>query len=220
MDCFPSKWRVWEKGTFRPWGKIFDFPSRGKIYLKPFFCLKSLASRKRCDLKTRKRCDFYSAAQKIASDFSAIFSAISWRFFCDFCGKTCDLVFCDLKTQRFFCDCDFLGRYWKSKFLYRYRPEGIFRIFFGLILDPPRYICFYSEKRQIHLYRPFFSPWHGLFGKKGGTGAGIRFYFPCAKFGSWPSANLLLERSCCCPIATGGCESWPSATASRPPMWR
>ena len=67
---------------------------------------------------------------------------------------------------------------WKSKFLYRYRPEGIFRIFFGLILDPPRYICFYSEKRQIHLYRPFFSSWHGLFRKKGGTGAGIRFYFP------------------------------------------
>ena len=69
-----------------------------------------LASRKRCDLKTRKRCDFYSAAQKVASDFSAISSAIFWRFFCDFCGKTCDLVLCDLKTQRFFCDCDFLGR--------------------------------------------------------------------------------------------------------------
>ena len=68
-----------------------------------------LASRKHCDLKTRKRCDFYSAAQKITSDFSAISSAIFWRFFCDFCGKTCDLVFCDLKTQRFFCDCDFLG---------------------------------------------------------------------------------------------------------------
>ena len=68
--------------------------------------VKCLASRKRCDLKTRKRCDFCSAAQKIASDFSAIF----WRFFCDFCGKTCDLVLCDLKTQRFFCDCDFLGR--------------------------------------------------------------------------------------------------------------
>ena len=66
-----------------------------------------LASRKRCDLKTRKRCDFYSAAQKSASDFSAISSAIFWRFFC---GKACDLVLCDLKTQRFFCDCDFLGR--------------------------------------------------------------------------------------------------------------
>ena len=70
----------------------------------------------------------------------------------------------------------------KVNFLYRYRPEGIFRFFFGLILDPPpRYICFYSEKRQSHLYRPFFFPWHGLFRKKGGTGAGIRFYFPCEK---------------------------------------
>ena len=71
---------------------------------------KSLASRKGCDLKTRKRCDFFSAAQKIANDFSAISSAIFWRSFCDFCGKTCDLVLCDLKTQRFFCDCEFLGR--------------------------------------------------------------------------------------------------------------
>ena len=70
----------------------------------------NLASRKRCDLKTRKRCDFFSAAQRIASDFSAISSAIFRRFFCDFCSKTCDLVLCDLKTQRFFCDCDFLGR--------------------------------------------------------------------------------------------------------------
>ena len=35
---------------------------------------------------------------------------------------------------------------------YRYRPEGIFQFFFcGLILGPPRYVCFYSEKRQIHL---------------------------------------------------------------------
>ena len=39
-----------------------------------------------------------------------------------------------------------IASYWKSKFLYRYRPEGIFRIFFGLILDPPRYICFYRRK--------------------------------------------------------------------------
>ena len=44
----------------------------------------SLASRKRCDLKTRKRCDFFSAAQKIASDFSAISSAIFSRFSGDF----------------------------------------------------------------------------------------------------------------------------------------
>ena len=82
--------------------------------------LLNLASRKRCDLKTRKRCDFYSAAQKIASDFSAISSAIFWRFLCDFCSKTCNLVLCDLKTQRFFCDCDF----WDAKLLKkRKRPQ-------------------------------------------------------------------------------------------------
>ena len=51
--------------------------------------ITSLASRKRCDLKTRKRCDFYSAAQKIASDFSGdFFCDFFWRFLCDFCGKT------------------------------------------------------------------------------------------------------------------------------------
>ena len=46
----------------------------------------------------------------------------------------------------------------KSRSSYQYWPEGIFRFFFGLILDPPRYICFYSEKRQIHWYRPVFFP--------------------------------------------------------------
>ena len=34
------KCRVWEKGVFMAWGKIYDFPPRGKIYLKPFFCLR------------------------------------------------------------------------------------------------------------------------------------------------------------------------------------
>ena len=48
--------------------------------------------------------------------------------------------------------------FWKSKFLYRYRPEGIFRIFFGLILDPPRYICFYSEKGKFICTGLFFPP--------------------------------------------------------------
>ena len=68
--------------------------------------------------------------------------------------------------------------FWKSKCLYRYRPEGIFRIFFSLILDPPRYICFYSEKRQIHVYRPL-SPLHGLFRKKrGGLVPVYVFLFP------------------------------------------
>ena len=34
--------------------------------------------------------------------------------------------------------------------------KAFFDFFGGLILDPPRYICFYSEKRQIRWYRPFF----------------------------------------------------------------
>ena len=37
--------------------------------------------------------------------------------------------------------------------------KAFFEFFFGLILDPPRYICFYSEKMQIHLYRPFSMAW-------------------------------------------------------------
>ena len=35
--------------------------------------------------------------------------AIFWRCFGDFCGETCDFELCDLKTQRFFCDFDFVG---------------------------------------------------------------------------------------------------------------
>ena len=44
--------------------------------------------------------------------------------------------------------------FWKSRFWYLYRPEGIYLFFFfGLILDPPprRYICFYSEKKTNSL---------------------------------------------------------------------
>ena len=98
---------------FRGFFGVMELEALGsQLFEEPqsYFNLGDLASRKRCDLKTRKRCDFYAAAQKNASDFSAISSAIFWRFFCDFCGKTCDLVLCDLKMQRFFCDCDFLGR--------------------------------------------------------------------------------------------------------------
>ena len=48
---------------------------------------------------------------------------------------------------------------------------------FGLILDPspPRHICFYSEKKANSLVPAIFSPLHGLFRKRGGTGTGIRF---------------------------------------------
>ena len=68
---------------------------------------------------------------------------------------------------------------WKSKFLYRYRPEGIFRIFFGLILDPPPGTYAFTAKKGKFICTGHFFP-HGMafLEKKGGTGAGIRFYFP------------------------------------------
>ena len=71
-------------------------------------------------------------------------------------------------------------RIWKSKFLYRYRPDGIFRIFFRPDSGPPppRYICFYSEKRQIHLYRPFFPHGMAFLEKRGGLVPEYVFIFP------------------------------------------
>ena len=39
------------------------------------------------------------------------------------------------------------------------------------------------QRKKANSFVPaIFSPWHGLFRKKGGTGAGIRFYFPCLTF--------------------------------------
>ena len=96
-----------------------------------FYSRKKLSVPKTLRLKTQKRCDFYSAAQKNASDFSAISSAIFWRFFCDFCGKTCDLALCDLKTQRFFCDCDF----WDAK---GKRPEKTHHGLWDLCVQAPK----------------------------------------------------------------------------------
>ena len=66
---------------------------------------------------------------------------------------------------------------WKSKFLYRYRPEGIFSNFFGLILDPPRYICFYSEKKANSFVLAIFPHCIAFLEKRGGTGTGITFFF-------------------------------------------
>ena len=35
------------------------------------------------------------------------------------------------------------------------------------------------QRKKANSFVPaIFSPWHGLFRKKGGTGAGIRSYFP------------------------------------------
>ena len=50
--------------------------------------------------------------------------------------------------------------------------------FFGLILNPPRYICFYSEKGKFIGNGHFFPRLHGLLRKRGGTGTGIRVLFP------------------------------------------
>ena len=59
--------------------------------------------------------------------------------------------------------------------------------FFGLI-PTPRYIRFYSEKRQIHWYwSNFFPPLHGLFRKKGGD-----WYW----FYVFPSLNTCRKNSC------------------------
>ena len=71
---------------------------------------------------------------------------------------------------------------WKS--LYRYRPEGIFRIFFGLILDPPRYICFYSAKKGKFICTGHFFP-HGMafLEKRGGGLVPVHvFIFPGHSF--------------------------------------
>ena len=70
---------------------------------------------------------------------------------------------------------------WKSKFLYLVPAGRHFSdFFFGLILDPPppRYICFYSEKRQIHLYRPFFPHGMAFLEKRGGLVPVFVFIFP------------------------------------------
>ena len=49
---------------------------------------------------SKKRCDFYSARPKsFFCGFSLIFYAICCRCFCEFCGKICDFVLCDLKRN-------------------------------------------------------------------------------------------------------------------------
>ena len=63
-------------------------------------------------LKMRKRCDFsFWARQKKRYDFLTL--AIFLQYFCEIYSKTCDFksfALCELKPQRFFCDCDFWVR--------------------------------------------------------------------------------------------------------------
>ena len=58
-----------------------------------------------------------------------------------------------------------------------------FSIFFrSEILDPlPGTVASGAKKRQIHGYRSFLPPLHGLFRERGGIGTGIRFSFPCKR---------------------------------------
>ena len=57
-----------------------------------------------------------------------------------------------------------VGGFWggffslESKFLYRYRPEGIFRIFFGLILDPPPVHMLLQRKKANSFVPAIFFP--------------------------------------------------------------
>ena len=61
-----------------------------------------------------------------------------------------------------------LALLWKSKFLYRYRPEGIVRIFFGLILDPPGTYAFTAKKGKFICTGQFFPHGMAFLGKRGG----------------------------------------------------
>ena len=78
----------------------------------------------------------------------------------------------------------------ESRFSSQYRPEGILR-------GPPSPECFYSEKRQIHWYRPFFPHCITCFRKRGGTGTAIRSSFPCTCFlqNIWPKQSHEKDRA-------------------------
>ena len=69
---------------------------------------------------------------------------------------------------------------WKSKFLYRYRPEGIFRIFFGLILDPPPPVHMLLQRKKANSFAPaiFFPHGMALLEKRGGLVPVYVFIFP------------------------------------------
>ena len=55
-----------------------------------------------------------------------------------------------------------------------------------------------QQKKANSFVPAIFSPLHGLFRKKGGTGAGIRFSFPCI------SPNLASTRNAQMGVLNGG----------------
>ena len=71
-----------------------------------------------------------------------------------------------------------IPRIWKSKCLYRYRPEGIFRIFFGLILDPPGTYAFTAKKGKFICTGHFFPHGMAFLEKRGGLVPVYVFIFP------------------------------------------
>ena len=69
--------------------------------------------------------------------------------------------------------------YWKSKFLYRYRPEGVFQIFFGLILDPPPvHMLLQRKKADSFVPAIFFPHCMAFLEKRGGLVPVYVFIFP------------------------------------------
>ena len=82
---------------------------------------------------------------------------------------------------------------WKSKFLDRYRPEGIFRIFFGLILDPPPVHMLLQRKKGKFICTGHFFP-HGMafLEKRGGLVPVYVFIFPAAM----PQKKTVQKGSC------------------------
>ena len=76
--------------------------------------------------------------------------------------------------------------------------------FFRPDSGPPPVHMLLQRKKAIHLYRPFFSPWHGLFRKKGGLVPVYVFIFPVAQ------AFTLLRR-----VLRRGCQKRPSEEAFR-----
>ena len=74
---------------------------------------------------------------------------------------------------------------WKTRFSYRYWPEGIFRIFFRPDSGPPGYVCFYREKGKFIGTGHFF-PHCMAFLEKGGVS------FPCQSC-NWKALCLQLH---------------------------
>ena len=67
-----------------------------------------LASRKHCDLKTWKSCFLFPCPPPSPIKKQTVTTLhFAQRLFCDFRSQSRDFALCDMKTPRYFCDCDF-----------------------------------------------------------------------------------------------------------------